>query len=389
MRLTRLIVLTLVCLNGDAALAQLSPLVRVATYNVSLNFPEKDAIIAQLAGGELERARKVAAVIQRVRPDLLLINEFDSSTNHQAIELFLSQYLAVGQYGEAPIDYPHWFAAPVNTGVSSGVDLNGDGVIAPPNDAHGWGEFAGRYAMVVVSKFPLGTEVRTFQRFLWRDLPGMVWPTHPDTGAPHYPAAAHKILRLSSKSHWDLPIQIGDVTVHLLAAHPTPPAYDGPEDRNGLRNRDEIRFWIDYIEGRHYMVDDDGRSGGLTPDVRFVIVGDLNADPHDGDSNGRPAAALLANRYVQDPLPRSTGGVQQALLQGQANAHHVGDPALDTGDFGDTAPGNLRIDYVLPSANLTVVDSGVFWPMAEHREAAWVTASDHRLVWVDLLLPPR
>ncbi len=56
------------------------------------------------------------------------------------------------------------------------------------------------------------------------------------------------MLRLSSKSHWDIPLQIGGAIVHVLTAHPTPPVFDGPEDRNGCRNHDEIRLWSDYID---------------------------------------------------------------------------------------------------------------------------------------------
>jgi hypothetical protein len=42
-----------------------------------------------------------------------------------------------------------------------------------------------------------------------------------------------EVFRLSSKSHWDVPIVIGRKTVHFLVSHPTPPVFDGPEDRNG------------------------------------------------------------------------------------------------------------------------------------------------------------
>lgn len=66
-----------------------------------------------------------------------------------------------------------------------------------------------------------------------------------NTGVP----SGLAVLRLSSKSHWDLPDYVGDRVVHVLAAHPTPPVFDGPEDRNGLRNADEIRFWADYVAG--------------------------------------------------------------------------------------------------------------------------------------------
>lgn len=61
-----------------------------------------------------------------------------------------------------------------------------------------------------------------------------------------------QVLRLSSKSHWDVPIDIplGDgVTqrVHMLLHHPTPPAFDGQEGRNLRRNHDEIRLFADYV----------------------------------------------------------------------------------------------------------------------------------------------
>ena len=62
-------------------------------------------------------------------------------------------------------------------------------------------------------------------------------------------AQEQAVLRLSCKIHWDVPVQIGSETVHFLVSHPTPPAFDGPEDRNGRRNHDEIRFWADYIPG--------------------------------------------------------------------------------------------------------------------------------------------
>ena len=71
------------------------------------------------------------------------------------------------------------------------------------------------------------------------------------------------------------------------------------------------------------------------------------------------------------------------------NRGQAGDPALDTADWRDDGgPGNLRVDYVLPSAGLAITGSGVFWPApgAPLADAA-VEASDHRLVWVDLALP--
>ena len=83
------------------------------------------------------------------------------------------------------------------------------------------------------------------------------------------------------------------------------------------------------------------------------------------------------------------GGAAAAAAQGGANSTHTGDPRFDTADFDDTAPGNLRVDYVLPSANLGVAAAGVFWPTEGAPGAASIDASDHRLVWIDVTPPAR
>jgi hypothetical protein len=206
----------------------------------------------------------------------------------------------------------------------------------------------------------------------------------------YYPDSIWNQLRLSSKSHWDIPIQVGSQVVHLIAAHPTPPVFDGPEDRNGCRNHDEIRLIIDYIsEDRSgdYLVDDQGKPGPIATDSRFIILGDLNADPVDGDGRSEAIRKLLEHpRVAKYPTPQSQGAVEATEVSQGANLKHQGNPAHDTGDFNDKNPGNLRIDFVLPSANLKVLASGVYWPAKSQspESNALAGASDHRLVWVDI-----
>jgi hypothetical protein len=250
--------------------------------------------------------------------------------------------------------------------------------------------------MAVYSRYPIDVEhVRTFQKFLWKDMPGALLPDNPATPAPAdwYTAAELAAFRLSSKSHWDLPLQIGRRTVHFLVSHPTPPTFDGAEDRNGRRNHDEIRLWADYITpGRAgYLYDDAGRRGGLPPGAKFVIAGDQNADPEDGDSTADAILQLLGHPLVQDPRPSSAGAVEQTRLQGGINLTHSGPPSLDTADFAEP-PGNLRVDYVLPRRSLTVLRSAVFWPTTDHPLFRLVgvfpfPTSDHKLVWVDVKVP--
>lgn len=364
---------------------------RVATYNVSLYSEEAGGLVRQLEGEDTQ-AGKIAAVLQRVRPDVVLLNEFDYDPAGRAADLFQQRYLARPQTGGGEaLAYPYRYLAPVNTGVPSGLDLDRNGEIGGSgrdrgNDAWGYGLHPGQYGMLVLSRYPIDeAAVRTFQHLKWSAMPGSRAPQDPATGAPWYPAQVWSQLRLSSKSHWDVPITTPHGIVHLLAAHPTPPVFDGPEDRNGRRNADEIRLWAEYINPTGdpaWVCDDRGRCGGLAADANFVIVGDYNADPVDGDGVPGAIAQLLGHPRVNARfVPRSTGAAPRAAERGLVRR---GDLRSHTGDFGPEG-GTLRLDYVLPSTGLRVTDGGVFWPASGEPGSDIVDASDHHLVWVDLV----
>lgn len=365
---------------------------RVATYNTSLYEEDAGGLARRLAARDPE-ARRIAAVLQRTRPDVVLLNEFDYDADGRAADLFQRDYLEVAQPGGGePLRYRYRYLAPVNTGVPSGLDLDGNGEVGGAgrergNDAWGYGLHPGQYGMLVLSRHPIDEAgVRTFQQLRWSAMPGARRPVDPVTGASWYPEPVWSQLRLSSKSHWDVPIRSPLGTVHLLAAHPTPPVFDGPENRNGLRNADEIRLWAEYIDPAPapWICDDRGRCGGLAEDASFVVAGDYNADPSDGDGVAGAMAQLLDHPRVNAGfVPRSEGAVQRAAERG---VPRDGDVAAHTGDFGPKA-GTLRLDYVLPSADLQVVDGGVFWPRPDQPEAAIAGASDHHLVWLDLKRP--
>jgi hypothetical protein len=371
--------------------------VRFSTFNASLNRNSPGELRSDLSTPANAQAATVAEIIQRARPDVLLINEFDFDP--QALVLFQDNYLSVPHNGALPINYPYRYIAPSNTGIPSGFDLDNNGSVGGPNDAYGFGFFPGQFGMAVYSMHPIDTSaVRTFQMFLWKDMPGALLPDDPNTAPPAdwYSPAELNVFRLSSKSHWDLPIRIGKKTVHFLVSHPTPPVFDGPEDRNGTRNHDEIRFWADYITpGKSgYIYDDEGRVGGLKPGELFVIAGDENSDPLDGDSIPGSSQQLIEHPLVNTKFtPSSPGAVEQAKLQGGANTTHRSDPDFDTADFVDVpGPGNLRADYVLPRKNMHIVDGKVFWPLSNDPLFRLVgtfpfPSSDHRLVWVDVSVP--
>ncbi|MBG6084863.1 endonuclease/exonuclease/phosphatase family protein [Zhihengliuella flava] len=366
---------------------------RIATYNASLFREAPGALIADLSSRNNSQAQAVAEIIQRSAPDVLLVNEFDYDAEQEAATLFRDNYLTVSQNGQKALEYPYIYTAPSNTGVPTGADLNGDGTIGGPDDAFGYGAFEGQYGMVLYSKYPIDVDsVRTFQNFRWADMPGNVMPRD------YYGELTSNVLRLSSKSHWDVPIRIGDRTVHVLAAHPTPPSFDGEEQRNARRNHDEIRFLADYVAGGEtasYIYDDAGAAGGLADGEDFVIVGDMNADPQRGDSYDSAIMQLLDSEQITDPQPRARGAIMSNQdvfnsLLGRATNNSSGDNsnALRTADFGGST-GSLRVDYVLPSTSMDVTNSGVFWPApnqpgAELIQMNPVRSSDHRLVWADV-----
>ncbi|MBB5514257.1 endonuclease/exonuclease/phosphatase family metal-dependent hydrolase [Rubricella aquisinus] len=351
---------------------------RIATYNASLTRNGAGLMLAAIERGQDERLARVAAIIQTVRPDILLINELDHDPEGRALAA-LQTYLTTGRMGAEGITYAHVLTAPVNTGVLTGQDLDGDGHAFGPRDAQGFGRFPGQYGMAILSRYDI-SGFRSFQEVLWSDLPGAIPPEGVFAGQ-----------RLSSKSHWDVEVRVAGRPLHLLASHPTPPVFDGPEDFNGRRNHDETMFWVQYLSGQAFR-DDQGQTTPA-PTAPVLLLGDLNADPFDGDARRDALSALLSHPRLQDPTPMSDGAVAAARAQVGANAGHQGDPAQDTADWNDDrGPGNLRVDYVLPDARLTVLGSGVFWPapgqpgadlLGEGRDQA----SDHRLVWVDIDWP--
>ena len=365
---------------------------RLATYNTSLYSDEAGGVIEQLQG-DSEHARKIAAVLQQVRPDLVLLNEFDFDQAHRAADLFQQRYLEVAQPGGGqPLHYAYRYLAPVNTGVPSGLDLDNNGVIGGEgrsrgNDAWGYGLHPGQYGMLVLSRYPIDeARVRSFQLLKWSSMPGAIRPLDPRTGQSFYNDHVWSQLRLSSKSHWDVPVKTPAGVVHMLVSHPTPPVFDGPEKRNAARNHDELRLWKEYLDGGDapWLCDDKGTCGGLAADARFVILGDLNNDPVDGDGRHEGILELIEHpRVLRYPTPRSVGGEQTSLAYAEKGITRRGAPAHATGDFGPKS-GTMRLDYVLPSAGFQYAGSGVFWPAQESPEAKIADGSDHHLVWVDV-----
>ncbi len=342
--------------------------IRVATFNTALSRNRADDLANALLSKSDPQAEKVAQIIMQVSADIILLNEFDYDETGASLDAFQHHYLS--KFGEC---YPYTFIAPVNTGVASGRDLNKDGVCSDiEGDALGYGLFPGQYGMAVLSRFPINLQTsRTFQKFLWQDMTNAKLPVYAN-GTSWFDEGDLSILPLSSKSHWDLSINLNGQILHLLCSHPTPPVFDGVERRNGCRNHDEIRFWTEYISGNSNIYDDNGLFGGLSQGESFIILGDLNASVSEGDSFMGGIGGLLDHARVQSQIiPSSNGASAHSPEQKNAQYH--------------TANWKVRADYVLPSNDLSVLKASVFWPLEDRVMAKMVEdASDHRLVYVDI-----
>ena len=337
---------------GTAATAET---LRIATFAAPLSRDGPGLLLRDIEKGEDAQILAVRDIIAKVSPDILLLTNFDYDLDQKALAAFAGVTA-----------YPHTFSLPTNAGLPSGADLDNNGRLREPRDMQGYGRFRGDGGMAILSRFPIAKDtVADFSEMLWQDLPGAVLPAD-------ITPEAQAVQRLSTTGHWRVPVNAPGGPVTLLASAHTPPVFDGPEDRNGLRNRDELRLWQLMLSGEL----------GQRP-VDFAILGNLNLDPMDGEGLRDGMRAMLGNAQLQDPQPQSKGAAAAA------DPSHRGDPALDTADWSDSGPGNLRVSYVLPAATWQVKDAGVFWPAPDDPDAALLgsdgfAAGPHRLVWVDI-----
>ncbi|MGI2259254.1 endonuclease/exonuclease/phosphatase family protein [Shewanella sp. GXUN23E] len=408
----------------------------VAQQDALISAWKKDVESGEAGGAEhllAERViqiRNVAAIIQKNRPDVLLMNEFNNdgdAVDTRVLDGFQKNYLSVSQSlssvdgfinGEdmlEPIEYPFAKNYATNTGLLTEFDLNNDGQTGGADDAHGFGFYHGHYGFALLSKFEIDhSNTRTFQKFLRKDLLGAVNPVIevcdgskpiPDGmagGDLWFNEAEWNALRLSSKNHVDAPILVntpkGKVAINVLLAHPTPSGFDTVTYNNRYRNSEENLFWHQYLNGEESLYDDKGQKGGFAGQ-HFVFMGDMNADNVVGTQVNKPwdgIIQLLGNEKVnqsvaqvgQEFTPTSLGAAESKNPANNWNPVHTY-PEIRTSVFGS------RADYAVPSASLEVVDSGVYWaaegytgrllfndPRVGKYGDSKEVSSDHRFVWV-------
>ncbi|WP_417723302.1 endonuclease/exonuclease/phosphatase family protein [Salipiger sp.] len=300
--------------------------VRIATWNADLSRDGPGLLLRDILK-DTPGTSAVAEAIAAAAPDILLLTDVDF--DHDLVALGALSDRIEGAGGA----YPHRFALRPNTGLPTGADLDGDGRLGGPRDAQGYGEFAGQGGMAILSKWPL-RPIADFSGLLWRDVPDTSMRADDTlTGAQ----------RLSTSGHWVVAVETPGGVLTLMAFAATPPVFDGPEDRNGRRNRDEVLLWRSYLDG----------GIAAPPEPPFVLFGDANLDPLRGDGLRDAMRTILGDARLRDPLP----GRPTALWE---------------------EVGEMRVSYVLPSAGLRILSAGVLPPVGEEA---------HRMVMVTVDLP--
>lgn len=283
---------------------------RVATWHGDFSRKGPGLLLKELLSDKSPDLGPVAAL----SPDVLVLTDVDYDAGHVALAALADKLGG----------YPHLFALRPNTGMATGLDLDGDGRLGGPRDAQGYGWFSGQGGMAILSRYPLAL-VADHSALPWKDAPDTLWTSQ-----------EAEIQRLSTSAHWAVRVD-APVPLTLLTLAATPPVFDGPEDRNGRRNHDEVMLWAHHLDAM---------------DGPVVLAGLLNLDPDRGEGLRDAATRLLDHPRLQDPLP-----------------------ALPTVDWESV--GEMRVSYVLPDAALTVLDAGVT-PVPG--------PGPHRVVWVDLAM---
>ncbi|MFD1911795.1 endonuclease/exonuclease/phosphatase family protein [Halodurantibacterium flavum] len=319
---------------------------RVAVYNAALARKGPGLLLQDILARDAQ-VEATVGVIASAAPDVLLLLKIDFDHGGAALDALAALL------DEAGLSYPHRFSKRPNSGWASGLDLDGNGRLGTPDDALGFGRFAGSGGMAILSRYPL-EEGRDFSSFLWRDLPGALLPEA--EGKPILPEPVLSLQPLASVAAWEVPVETPQGTVRMLGSYATPPVFGGPNQRNLRRNHDEVAFWSALLDGALPLD---------PPQAPFVLLSGTNLDPDRGDGMGQAMRDLLNRPDLHDPLP-----------------------GTDSVRWDRTGP--MRVDYALPS--LPPRAAGIVWPLDVLPPELAAVASVHALIWVDLdladLAPP-
>ena len=288
----------------------------------------------------------MAEIIQRVRPDVLLINEFDFDARGTALRLFQDNYLSVPHNGAAADRLPLRLTAPSNTGIPSGLRPEQQRRFTP----------VARLRRRRVRLRLLPRPVRhgrllevPDRRRRHPDVPALPVEGHagrPAARRPGDPGRRRLVLPRRARRASGCRRRATGTCRSRSAARPctswsaTRPrrSSTAPEDRNGTRNFDEIRLWADYVTARRtagYIYDDAGRSRrpAAGRDVRDRRRPELRPARRRQHPGLRSSSCSTTRGSTRRPRPTARAASRRPRCRAAPTSTHRVGPAYDTADF--------------------------------------------------------
>jgi hypothetical protein len=357
--------------------------IRVGHFNI------KEFSTAKLLDGSDQQASAAAEVIARHAADIVCINEIQyDMVNTPSQGMPGAPFAQPGGFDggaenatrladrvrgfDAAVDYTDRLITRGN----SGFYWNGDDLGQSWYILRGWGEFAGRFNTAVLSRYPiLRDQVRVITDVPWESLPeNTIAQMERDLGfgvPPGFP--------IFEKSLNIVPVDLGEHGIlYLVLLHTVSPAFD---PINPYRNYDELRALRMFLDAELPGVEP------LPEGARFMVIGDLNADPDDGDGLPGAIQQVLEHPSVVAWFPEGHGTKGD---NGQYNTYLSGCGNDDGVVVNPTQKFQMQLDYILPSQNIGEPSAGaIFWPdfMAEQDDFALrCYASDHSYMFADVTI---
>ncbi len=314
----------------------------MATLHADLIRKGPALLLRDLERGKDKQVAALRMLVKTIQPDILFLTKVDFDLEHRT-----------GSALKEALGFKHMFTRAPNSMTPTALDLDGDG---RAGDRQAWVRYAGEGGMLLLSQHPVELAYH-LNDLLWKDAPNAAMPVN-EHGAPFPSAEAQGVQKLVSQGLWIVTVTPEILPpLTLVLFHNQTPAFDGPEDLNGLRNSAQLGL-LSAVMDEDY---------GTFPKDRFILMGNANLDPNDGDGERAAISALLADKRLQDAKPVSESG------------DHV------TANWEKY--GSMRVSYVLPSTDWSIAQAGVVWPNDGPLRAAAEQASRHRMVWVDVTPP--
>ncbi len=308
---------------------------RVATLHAELTRKGPGLLLRDIERGGDKQIDALALLVGSVKPDVLFLTKVDFDLEQRAANALRDV-----------LGFSHMFALAPNSMKVTQLDLDGNG---RAEDRQAWARYAGEGAMLLLSQHPFALRFH-LNDVLWSDVQGAQMPV-----AGFLDEEAASAIKVVTQGFWVLDLLPEDhAPMTFVAFQNSAPVFDGPEDLNGLRNRAQLGLLNAVMDGKY----------GMFPKKRFVLIGNSNLDPQRGEGDRAAMSALLADKRLQDPRPRSEIG-------GETTAQWE-------------TPGAMRVSYILPSAEWELGQTAVVWPRDGPLRAAAEQASRHRMVWMEL-----